>query len=388
MAPLSQFDRLWEDFDKGLKAATWQEMSLSSLSPSTTMPMKTYSLLVQSADQLPWKPLPRFYVKVTGCSAEFRTEEVSSGKPHWNYESKIYPADISASPPGSFQHEAGLPGDFSHSGSSPKIPDCTWFVSALYGHFPTNRDKVVELSLFKPDNLNKNLGRLWIQLTENQEHSETHSTASLNQTPAAAAARRAMPVAETQSDTWRQDIGKRVKHTWQGLHQISKLIAPFVPQPFNTPFEIFNTISDVAVDYIENKEALEETIVKLSTQLEEVEEILLESDKYSIDVAASSRELVDLLIKQAKEMHNIKSTAVAKKIYQQQEIASKITECIDKLNQGTDDHHRRMTQAIARDVKKNVDFALASMLPSFAPRALFDADTGAAVSPRRECTPE
>ncbi|KAJ7612263.1 hypothetical protein FB45DRAFT_308931 [Roridomyces roridus] len=339
------------------------------------MSMKTYSLLVQSADQLPRKLRPRFYVKVTGCSADFKTEEVSSLKPHWNYESKICPTATQLT----FQ--------LLHRGLSNTKLVCqgTFSIQDLIQKSRTAH--VVELSLVKPDNLNKKLGRLWIQLTENKEHSETHSTAALNQTPAAAASR-AMPAAETQPETWRQDIGKRVKHTWQGLHQITKLIAPFVPQPFNTPFEIFNTISDVAVEYIGNKEALEDALVKLSGQLAEVEGVLLESDKYNIDITASSNKLADLLIKQAKEMHDIKSTAVAKKIYQQHEIAGKITECIDTLNQGTDDHYQRMTQAIARDVKKNVDFALASMLPSFAPRALFDADTGAAVSPRRECTPE
>ncbi|KAJ7651030.1 hypothetical protein FB45DRAFT_889395 [Roridomyces roridus] len=274
------------------------------------MSTKTYSLLVQSADQLPLKLRPCFHVKVTGCSPELNTELLSSRKPQWNYESNICPTATQLT--FQLQHKTEL----SCQG--------TFNIEDLLQKSKTAH--IIELSLSKSGN--KKLGRLWIRLTESQEHSETHDTVALDQTPVAASSG-----ATPDIETWRQDIGKKVKQTWQGLHQITKIIAPFVPEPFNTPFEIFNTILDVAVEYMENKEAVEDALVKLSARLVEVERVLLDSEKYNIDITASSKELADLVIKQAVEMHNIQSKATAKKIFEQHEITGKISQCIDILSE-------------------------------------------------------
>ncbi|KAJ7618721.1 hypothetical protein FB45DRAFT_1033898 [Roridomyces roridus] len=233
------------------------------------MSMKTYSLLIQSADQLSWKPRPgfspHFCVKVTGCSPELNTKMVSSLKPQWNYESKIYPTATQLS----FQ--------LLHQGLFSTKHVCQGTIDIQDFLQKSNTEHVAQLSLSNSEN--KNMGRLWITLTDDRKSSQSPAPVSTG-TP-------------NQPETWRQDIGKKVKQTWQGLHQISKIIASFLPAPFKTPLEIFNTISDVAAEYIENKEALEDALVKLSVQLAEVEGVLLESDKYNIDIAVSSKELAE-----------------------------------------------------------------------------------------------
>ncbi|KAJ7651038.1 hypothetical protein FB45DRAFT_889424, partial [Roridomyces roridus] len=257
------------------------------------MSMKTYCLFVQSADQLPWKLRPHFHVKVTGCSPELNTELLSSRKPQWNYESNICPTATQLT----FQlhHKTKL------------ICQGSFNIEDLLQKSQTAH--IIELSLSKSGN--KKPGRLWIRLTESQEHSDTNDTVALDQTPAAASSG-VIP----DKETWRQDIGKKVKQTWQGLHQITRIIAPF--------------------EYMENKEAVEDAFVKLSAQLVEVEGVLLDSEKYNIDITASSKELADLVIKQAVELRDIQSKATAKKIFEQHEITGKISQCIDILKQGTD----------------------------------------------------
>ncbi|KAJ7651049.1 hypothetical protein FB45DRAFT_997746, partial [Roridomyces roridus] len=348
-------DAVWEDLDKVLKAATWPS---TSPSPSHT-------------DRHVYEDI--FSTRPKCRSTPMEALAAFSCQGHWLLSRDQYRVGL--------EPQAAVELWIQHLHHKTElICQGTFNIEDLLQKSKTAHRQVIGLSLSKSGN--KKLGRLWIRLTESLAHSETHDTAALDQTPAAASSG-AIP----DTETWRQDIGKKVKQTWQGLHQITRIIAPFVPEPFNTPFEIFNTISDVAVEYMENKEAVEDALVKLSAQLVEVEGVLLDSEKYNIDITTSSKELADLVIKQAVEMRNIQSKATAKKIFEQHEITGKISQCIDILKQGTDNYHRRMSLAIARDVKKNVDFALASMLPSFAARALFDADTGAATSPRRACTP-
>ena len=83
-----------------------------------------------------------------------------------------------------------------------------------------------------------------------------------------------------------------------------------VPLPFNSPLELFNNISDVAVvryhsqhiprtltttpqKYIDNEEELQHTMEQLSARLVEVNSILLESDNHDIDVFNSSQQLAE-----------------------------------------------------------------------------------------------
>ena len=113
----------------------------------------------------------------------------------------------------------------------------------------------------------------------------------------------------TQSQ-WKQEICKKAKHTWKGLHKIASIIAPMVPPPFNSPLELFNNISDVAVvrfhsqhiprtltttpqKYIDNEEELQDTMKQLSARLAEVNSILLESNEHDIDVDNSSQQLAE-----------------------------------------------------------------------------------------------
>ena len=116
-----------------------------------------------------------------------------------------------------------------------------------------------------------------------------------------------MPSDGTQSQ-WKQEICKKAKQTWQGLHKIAKIIAPMVPPPFKVPLELFNTISDVAVvrfhsqdiprtltttpqKYIDNEEELQHALEQLSARLVEVNSILLESNNHDNDVINSSQQL-------------------------------------------------------------------------------------------------
>ncbi|KAF8130023.1 hypothetical protein K438DRAFT_2135743, partial [Mycena galopus ATCC 62051] len=244
----------------------------------------------------------------------------------------------------------------------------------------------------------KPAGKLWIRLTLERGNNELATPASTHAAPtdkeaATPASTQAAPtLSDTHSDDaqdrWKKAICEKAKRTWQGLGWITKTIAPIVPEPFKGPLELFNAISDVAAKYIDNEEKLKDAIEKLSARLVEVNSLLLEGDSYNIDITESSQQLARLVVAEALKMDSIQKSNPVKKVPQQGDIAGQITACLDRLNQGTDDHHRRMTQAIARDIKKNLEFALASMLPSYAPKALFDADTTVGGLSRRACTPE
>ena len=83
-----------------------------------------------------------------------------------------------------------------------------------------------------------------------------------------------------------------------------------VPEPFKSPIELFNTISDVAVvrfhtqhiprsltitpqKYIDNEEKLQDAMEQLSACLVEVNSLLLESNNYDSDVVKSSKQLAE-----------------------------------------------------------------------------------------------
>ncbi|KAF7368441.1 WD40 repeat-like protein [Mycena venus] len=186
---------------------------------------------------------------------------------------------------------------------------------------------------------------------------------------------------------WKQEIGKAAKTVWQGLHKLTTIITPMVPEPFKGPLELFNTISDVAVRYIENEETLKSAMKELSDRLVEANSVLLEADNYDIDIVENGRQLAKLIVAEAVKIHEIQSLHRFTKTVQQDDIARQITACLDRLNQGTEKHHRKMTLAIARVVYRTSQLVLASTLSSFARSALFDADAATGGPARRACAP-
>ncbi|KAJ7802347.1 hypothetical protein B0H13DRAFT_1931915, partial [Mycena leptocephala] len=348
----------------------------SLLSQSEASP---YSFLsdprpVQSADQLAWKPKQfqkaNLYVTVTGGSRGLKTETASTLPPQWSFESKFWTDSRSTELTIKLFHGRRLLKD-------KLLGECKHTIEDLLQPAAAEQALAVDLKLGK-----EHMGKLWVRLTLDPGNNELATPASTRAvtTDREAATPASTHAAPTSSDThsddaqdqWKKVICEKAKHTWQGLDWIMKTIAPIVPEPFKGPLELFNTISDVAA---------------LSARLVEVNSLLLESDSYNIDITESSQQLARLVVAEAHKMDSIQKSHPVKKIPQLGDIAGQIIACLDRLNQGTDDHHRRMTQAIARDIEKNLEFAVASMLPSYAPKALFDADTTAVGLSRRACTP-
>ncbi|KAJ6536179.1 hypothetical protein B0H19DRAFT_1382912 [Mycena capillaripes] len=324
---------------------------------------ETYSLLIQSAEQLVWKPWPfrntNLYVTVTGGSRGLKTETASTLTPQWSFESKVWTDSRSTELTIQLFH-GGRRKDKLLGNCKQKIEDLLQPAAAA------EQAVAVDLKLDK-----KHAGKLWVRLTLDPGNSELAIIASTREaslgreanTPAST--HTAPPLSDAHpddaQDQWKKVICEKVKRTWQGLDWIAKTIAPIVPEPFKGPLELFNAISDVAAKYIDNEEKLRDSMERLSARLVEVNSVLLECDSYNIDIAESSQQLARLVVAEALKMDSIRKLHPVKKIPQQGDIAGQITACLDRLNQGTDDHHRRMTQAIARDVKKNLEFALASM---------------------------
>ncbi|KAJ7197981.1 hypothetical protein GGX14DRAFT_573822 [Mycena pura] len=358
---------------------------------------ETYSLLIQGADQLLWKPRPfqnaNLYVMVTGGSRGLKTEPASTLTPQWNFDwtdSRSTEVTMQL-----FQRRS------LNLREDKRLGECKYTVEDLLERVIDEQAVALDLKLDK-----KHVGKLWVRLTLDRDNNELATPASTRAAPpdketATSASTHAAPTSssthfnDAQQDEWKKDICDKAKRTWQGLtltrknRALKSLEQPIVPEPFKGPLELFNAISDVAARYIDNEEKLKDAIEKLSARLVEVNSLLLQSDSYNIDITESSQRLARLVVEEALKMDKIQKSHPVKKIPQQDDIASQITACLDRLNQETDHHHRRMTQAIARDMQKNLEFALASMLPSYAPKALFDADTtaGGKLS-RRACTPE
>ncbi|KAF7376837.1 WD40 repeat-like protein [Mycena sanguinolenta] len=184
----------------------------------------------------------------------------------------------------------------------------------------------------------------------------------------------------------KQKFCKKAKLIWQGLYKLVQVAEPFVPGPFDTPIKIFTAISDAAEKYFDNEEDLKAVMERLSSRLVEANSALLRSDDYSIDVVASSNQLAELVVKEALEIHKIQSSSLAEKTLKQDEITQQINKCLDRLDQGTQEHHRTVTQAIARSVHRSLEHSLTSEL-SYAPNALFNAAGKAGTSSRQACTP-
>ncbi|KAF7376800.1 WD40 repeat-like protein [Mycena sanguinolenta] len=169
------------------------------------------------------------------------------------------------------------------------------------------------------------------------------------------------------------------------------------------PIKIFTAIADAAEarvppthlsqmlmfvpqKYFDNEEDLKAVMERLSSRLVEANRTLLRSDDYSIDVAASSKQLAELVVKEALEIHDIQCLSLTEKTLGQDNITQQINKCLDRLDQGTQEHHRTVTQAIARSVHRTLEHSLISEL-SYAPNALFNAAGKAGPSSRRGCTP-
>ncbi|KAF7334802.1 WD40 repeat-like protein [Mycena sanguinolenta] len=196
---------------------------------------------------------------------------------------------------------------------------------------------------------------------------------------------------------------EKAKQIWRGLYKLIEAIEPIVPEPFDTPIKIFTAISDAAEarvspkhllqmlifvhqKYFDNEEDLKDVMERLSSRLVEANRTLLRSDDYSIDVTASSKQLAELVVKEALEIHKIQCSSPTEKTLGQDDIAQKINKCLDRLDQGTQEHHRTVTQAIARSVHRSLEHSLTSEL-SYAPNALFNAAGKAGTSSRQACTP-
>ncbi|KAJ6456497.1 hypothetical protein C8R45DRAFT_943687 [Mycena sanguinolenta] len=93
----------------------------------------------------------------------------------------------------------------------------------------------------------------------------------------------------------KQRLCEKTKLIWQGLYKLIQAIEPIVPEPFDTPIKIFTAISDAAEarKYFDNEEDLKAMMERLSSRLVEANRALLRSDDYSIDVAASSKQLAE-----------------------------------------------------------------------------------------------
>ncbi|KAJ7927925.1 WD40 repeat-like protein [Mycena leptocephala] len=184
----------------------------------------------------------------------------------------------------------------------------------------------------------------------------------------------------------KQKICKKAKLIWQGLYKLAQVIEPILPAPFDTPFKIFNAISDAAEQCFDNEEELKAMMERLSSRLVEANRVLLRSDDYGIDVTESSTKLARLIVNEALDIHKIQRLSLTGKTLGQNNIAQQINKCLDRLNQGTEEYHRTLIQAIARSVHQMLEFTLTSQL-SFAPNALFNAAGKAGTSSRRACTP-
>ncbi|KAJ7199028.1 hypothetical protein GGX14DRAFT_401656 [Mycena pura] len=157
----------------------------------------------------------------------------------------------------------------------------------------------------------------------------------------------------------KQKICKKANLIWQGLHKLAKAIESIdiVPQPFDAPIKIFTAISDAAEvgvppkhlsqilmfvpqKYFDNEEDLKDMMERLSARLVEANRTLLRSDDYSIDVAESSKQLAQLVVNEALEIHDIQHSSLTEKILGPDDVAQQINKCLDRLDRGTQEHHR------------------------------------------------
>ncbi|KAJ7051261.1 hypothetical protein C8F01DRAFT_1176391 [Mycena amicta] len=182
------------------------------------------------------------------------------------------------------------------------------------------------------------------------------------------------------------------KTAWHGLQKLVAIIEPMVPEPFNGPLELFNTISEVAAKYIDNEEMLKAAMKQLSNSLAHANNVLLESDTYDSKIVRSSKQLAEYVIIQILLYHSCHLLQTdnpglhpVKKTLEQDEISSQITACLSRLNQGA------AQSAIAQTVYQNSQALIFQRVMTtthsvFAPRARFNADTASAGSARRACT--
>ncbi|KAJ7053993.1 hypothetical protein C8F01DRAFT_1165583 [Mycena amicta] len=115
-----------------------------------------------------------------------------------------------------------------------------------------------------------------------------------------------IPAQENDGDKapWKQEIRDNAKTAWHGLQKLVAIIEPMVPEPFNGPLELFNTISEVAAKYIDNEEMLKGAMKQLSNSLAHANNVLLESDTYDSKIVRSSKQLAEYVIIQILLYHS------------------------------------------------------------------------------------
>ncbi|KAJ7054016.1 hypothetical protein C8F01DRAFT_1165593 [Mycena amicta] len=115
-----------------------------------------------------------------------------------------------------------------------------------------------------------------------------------------------IPAQENDGDKahWKQEIRDNAKTAWHGLQKLVAIIGPMVPEPFNGPLELFNTISEVATKYIDNEEMLKAGMKQLSNSLAHANNVLLESDTYDSKIVRSSKQLAEYVIIQILLYHS------------------------------------------------------------------------------------
>ncbi|KAF7364496.1 hypothetical protein MVEN_00318000 [Mycena venus] len=186
--------------------------------------------------------------------------------------------------------------------------------------------------------------------------------------------------------SWKQKFCQKTKLIWQGLYKLTQAIENIAPPPFDTAFKIFNAVSDAAEKYFDNEEELKAVMERLTSRLVEANRVLLRSDDYGIDVAESSTKFAGLVVNEVLEIDKIQRSSLFEQTLEQDNIAKQINKCLDRLDQATQEHHRTVTQAIARNVHQVLEYTLTEQL-SYAPNALFNAAGKAGTSSRKACTP-
>ncbi|KAJ7868119.1 hypothetical protein B0H13DRAFT_1897274 [Mycena leptocephala] len=139
------------------------------------------------------------------------------------------------------------------------------------------------------------------------------------------------------------------KPSWQGPHKLAQTIELIVPEPFGTPFKIFNAISDAAEMRIPEEHRLQMVMfliqkyfdneVELRAMMERLSACLVEANcvlSGATTMASISRRAASNW--QTLGIHNIQHLSLTEKTLGP-DIAQKINQCLDRLNQGTQEHH-------------------------------------------------
>ncbi|KAJ7212575.1 hypothetical protein GGX14DRAFT_564331 [Mycena pura] len=186
-------------------------------------------------------------------------------------------------------------------------------------------------------------------------------------------------------DLRKQKFCEKIKVIWRGLYKLTQAIEKIAPPPVDAAFKLFNAVSDAAQKYFDNEEELKAVMERLTSHLVEANRVLLWSDDYGIDVTESSTKFAGLVVNEVLKIDEIQRSSLAEKTLGQESIAQQVKKCLDRLDQGTQEHYRTVTQAIAKSVRKTCSSQTSQL--SYASNALFNAAGKAGTSSRQPCTP-